>query len=213
MSYKPKVLAVIDGGTGASTFTAGLVVANGTNTFTTQANNATGNLVFINSVTVTSGASVTQVSLTLTTTYNTYQLIMTGVIPATNAALLRMLFTDGSGQISSGYGGGFNANLYNSTTLSNTNSGTFFPLSTATSSTATYGYSGTAYLYNMSLIAPGSQQQYITGQAMYLNSTPAYEYGTIFGEVSPNAVITSIQLLYSSGNISQGIFTLFGILE
>lgn len=197
----------------ATSGTSGNVLASDGTNWISQANNITGNLVKISSQTITSAASVTQVSFNITTTYNTYQLIITNCQPATNAALLRMLFTNNGGQIVAGYTSGITTNTYNLTTMANTNSTTFIPLCAAQSSTNSYGLSGSLYLYNMNLTSPASACNWVIGHAYYVNSTPALANAIIYGSCSISAVVTSIQLVYSAGNINNGVFTLYGINE
>ena len=163
--------------------------------------------VFTRIASSTASSSASIAFTDLTTAYSTLLVIFTNVVPATNAVNFDMTFsTDNgstylssayfwrgyqvqtSGEGSSGSGGSTEIRLTHTTgTLLNT---------------AGRGYSGHLYLYGSNTAAP----LYATGMAVY-GSAPVFFGGGITGTTAVNA----IKFAMSSGNISTGTITLYGL--
>lgn len=233
MAYKRiSPIVVAEGGTGASTFTTnGILYGNGTSAIGVTSAGTTGqvltsngsgsaptyqaapggaNLYLIQSQTASSSASLT-FTTGITSTYNTYFLVWSAVVPATNAAILQMQFSTDGGMtyVNSGYASGINYAAFNTATLTNANSSTVILLSDATSNSASIGANGNAYLYDLT----NANTTSITGQVCFNGSTAgAGAYGYLIAGSGP-ASVNALKVFFSSGNISAGTFTLFGILE
>jgi hypothetical protein len=228
-------LTVSQGGTGDSSFTAYAVITGGTTSTgvfqnvsglgssgqvltsngasalpTWQAaGSGGGNLVLIQSQTASSSATISFTS-GITSTYNNYVFYLSNVVPATNTAQLKLVFSinGGSSYITSSLGTGMNYWAYNSTTNNNVNASTSFFISPALSTTT--GMSG---IINCLDITSGTVP--LQNSIMTLNSTAlaTTAFGVGGGFYFTTATINAFQFSMSSGNIASGVFTLFGVLE
>lgn len=236
MAYAgPIPFPVLEGGSGDSSHTAFAVLAGGTTStgavqsisgvgttgqvLTSNGAGALpsfqtgtgGNLVLLSSQTASNTASISFVSF-ITSTYNNYLFLFSNVVPITNAAFLSMQLStnNGSTYISTNYLSGNNRIAYNASTLANLTSTTTIRATYQLSSTSSDG-NGNAYffLYNFT----NGQIPVINGvQSGYSNIDSTLGYNAV---VSQNTAtnINAFQVAMSSGNISTGTFSLFGILE
>ena|ERR1700731_792327 len=151
----------------------------------------------------TLGASVSA-SLAFTTlpTYSTYAFVINNLILATNTSNLEMVVSSNNGgtYAVTGYTAGINYTSYNSATVTNVNSTTFIPLTSAASNGV--GISGTIF------VTPNNGSFY--GQTSYLSTTSGVQaFGNVGGEFG--IVANAFKFLSSSGNLTSGTISLYGI--
>ena len=232
----PISLSVPQGGTGISTTTAYGLIAGGTTATGAFQNtgagtsgqflksngaaalpswvsaSVTGTLVLLSTQTASSSATINFTS-TITNTYNDYLLIFNNVYPATNGQSLSLAFSvnNGSTYIATNYQSGTNRLDYNSATITNANSTTDIRLSYGISSTTTNAAgNGFVWLYNMQ----NSGQPVVGGlYSGFTNTTSVMSNTTIQGWNTANTNINAIRLNFSSGNISTGTFSLYGLIQ
>ena len=207
--------------------TAGqLLTSNGASapTFQTATPGGVGALTLLHQLTASNSANLFFGSTYITTTYDTYLFVISNIIPATNTATFRMQASEdnGSTYLNTGASGGDSGYTfcypYNSTTITthfgpgsvnyNIISG---PIS---NSNASLGYS--AYIWMQSITyhkSTLSQSDYGTGQATYNDSTAGLSSAmiSIGWGVNVNFFTNAFNFLMSSGNISSGTITLFGL--
>jgi hypothetical protein len=226
-----KPITVAQGGSGDSSLTAYAVVCGGTTSTgalqsvsgvgtsgqvltsngaaalpTWQNSAAGGNLVLLQSQTASSSASLT-FSTGVSSTYNTYFFLFSAVVPATNTAILGMTLTGSGGS----YAAGTNYFAYNSATVNNINSASNILIGGALSNTASIGVSGSAYGYGMT---SGTSEPSVCGQVVFNSSAlGTTAFGLSTGLSSSVSTITAFVFQMSSGNISTGTITVFGVLE
>lgn len=175
---------------------------------TFQAAASGGNLVLIQSQTASNSASIS-FTTGITSTYNTYLFVYTAV-PATNNAIMQIqVSTDGGSTYkNTGYQAGINVAPYNSAAWGNGNSTTLVQISGGQNNTAGHNTSGFMYLTNLA----SSNFANFNGEFVYYNGTPLTAFGVATGNAA-FASVNALQVTESTGNISSGTFTLFGVLE
>jgi hypothetical protein len=162
-----------------------------------------GNLVLIQSQTASASTSLT-FNTGITTTYKTYLFVFSGIVlSSTFILLLNVSVNGGSSYLTTGYLSGLNYNEYNTATLTNVNS--------TTSIYTGYGsgkYDGYLWCYNILT----SAQPYFSGTTVSFNAAPytnaVFATNTTAGGVNAFQFTSS-----SSGTITSGTITLFGVLE
>lgn len=181
----------------------------------------TGGLVFLDSQTASNSATIDFTSV-ITGTYNNYWLIFSGVVPATNTASLTMVVSTDNGSswitANGSYAAGIRYCAYNSSSFSNDNDALerFILLSSELSDTAGTGVSGTGTIFNT-----GNGGYFaITGLCVFNGSSSGGGTTGWFGDGydsggggSGQIGVNAIRFLMTSGNISTGTFSLFGIAE
>jgi len=218
---------VAGGGTGNTTFTAYSVICAGT-TATGAFQNVSGvgtsgqvltsngaaalpswaspasTLVLIQSQ---KASSSTSLAFTSIGSYNYYLLSWYSVVPASSAVTLQLQTSNNNGSTyaNTGYSSGINFTSYNSTSITNSNITTAFLLS-GSAGTNSNGMSGYCYLSNFN----NGVQAAIAGQSNWLNPSSSVQFGSM-GGVNGASGTNAFQVFFSSGNISSGVFTLWGI--
>ena len=165
--------------------------------------------------TASSSASISFTSTYITSTYENYAVIMSNIVPATNAVGLNMTVStnNGSSYLSSGYNANAGFCSSSSGNINSTNSTSAFPLvetgSNPLKNTAGIGLSGTLYLTNWT---SGTTYPQVSGSGQYLESSAGVIVIGLWGGYGPTtSAINNIKFAMSSGNISTGTFTLYGI--
>lgn len=189
-----------------------VLMANGTSSLPTfQAASSVGaSLVLLQSQTASSSTT-----LDFTTGTNIYQIhlfLIEGILPATAGATLKMRMSNNAGStyVSSGYLSGCNVYTYNTASGTNINSTTDWLLSGAIKGAdGNQTANGHVFVYNCNVGA----KSYTTGQISYYdngssNTTMGYHGGSA-GDTGANA----FRFLMSSGNISSGTITLYGLKQ
>lgn len=234
-SYQSKPLTVAQGGTGIATNTAYGLLAGGTTATGALQQGGTGTtgqiylsggnaalgtwsttatslgFQFISQQTASGSASIAFTGLSAT--YYAYKIIITSVVPATNAQRLNATLSSDNG---STY---FSAN-YSYAMLGRTNGGT--ALTNASSSAATIQLSAssgipntanTANHFEITLFNPSVTALY-NGFNVIGRYNDAGSRCVMWGEGSYalSSAINAIKFTFASGNISTGVFTLFGML-
>lgn len=182
-----------------------VLTSNGSGSAPTYQSTSASRLVLISSQAASASASIIFTSIS---SYTNYLLVMNNVQPATNTAVLNMAVSQDNGAtyLNTGYTSGILYNAYNSTTLTNSNSTTIFVLSGPQSSAGFF--SCALSLHNVNLGDPCE----ISGIANWSDTTLATSaVGTIGGQ--SNTGINAIKVLFSSGNITSGTFSLYGVNE
>ena len=220
-------LVVANGGTGNTTFTPYSVITAGTTAtgafqnvsgvgtlgqvLTSNGSGAVpswqsgGGLVYIAKQTASSSSTISFTSA-ITSTYNTYLIIWSNLTPSTTADLHMLVSTNnGSSYISSGYQSGLYFLEFNSATFTNDNSTTYVWL-TANSPSGQYA-SGQLWLTNL---LNGTPFQ-CWGEGNFRAAGNCYRAMTVANCTATN--VNAIQFSMSSGNITTGTFTLYGLLN
>jgi hypothetical protein len=223
-------ITVAQGGTGDSSVTAYAVLCGGTSTGVVQSvsgvgtsgqvltsNGAsalptwqaagTGSIALITTLTASSSGSLSFTSSNITSTYTSYIIILRGINNASGTTVLNMDWStnNGTSYLSSGYRSGTITNNYNSTTLANTNSLATNPL-TASITNTSVPINGTLYLD-----FPASAAASYTGQIFVADTTAVYV--SCFGTNSGTTTINNVKFSYSSGNITSGTISLYGVTQ
>jgi hypothetical protein len=211
--------------TGAGTIQYGLIVYSGsssTNNVSTQTKLPTqpsiptgsGAWTLLQTQTASNSANITFTSTYITSTYNKYALVMNNVVPATNGVSMSMTVSvdNGSNYLATGYKAVINV-FSEAATANAVSSTTLIPLTIITgntlANTAGIGLMGTLYMLNWT---SGSSFPEIHGNCSYLESSAANTLTGLWGGRAPTTnVINNIKIVMSSGNISTGTFSLYGI--
>lgn len=225
-------ISVSNGGTGKTSFVANAVIAGGTtgtgalqnisglgtagqilvstgaSSLPTWQNNpggAAGAWILLQTQTASNSATISFTAIS--STYTTYVVIYTNVIAATNSVQHQMRFSTngGSSYLTTGYTAG--AQLYPwSGGLTNVNSTTFCPLSGAADMTTGFPTSGQIFLYGLGISSiPVQTGEFSTAQAANMIS------GLLLGGYASAITANAIRFQMSSGNITSGTYSLYGL--
>jgi hypothetical protein len=164
--------------------------------------------------TASSSASIAFTSTYITNTYENYAVIMSNVVPATTGVSFSMTVStnNGSGYLNTGYNA--NAGVCSSAggSINSTNSTTAIPFNYSGNllkNTAGVGLSGVMYLTNWT---SGSNTPQVAGNGQYLENSSGVLVLALWGGTAPaSSAINNIKFAMSSGNISTGTFSLYGI--
>lgn len=196
--------------TGSGTLKYGLIIYTGTS----STNNVSTQTPFVTQPVIAGGWTLIQtqaasssasVNFTNLTGYKNFKLLFYGIVPATNDTFLQMLSSTngGSSYNSSGYENGVQIWNYNSATVTNYNSTTAFQMSGGQSNSGG-SISGEVYI-------PAAYDSF-TGTSSYFDSGASKWSFAIFGGGNgASGTVNAIQLQMSSGNITSGSFSLYGI--
>ena len=223
-------VTVPQGGTGDATLTAYAVLAGGTTSTgavqsvsgvgtstqiltsngasalpTWQAASTSQAWNLIRTATASSSANLTFTSTDITSTYVEYVFLLTNVSNATGTVVLNMDWSTNNGvsYLSSAYQSGTNSYVYTSGTGTNSNSAATNPL---TRSLVNTGVLVNGILY---VSLPASAVSTFVGQ-IFLNDTTS-GYGDVFGANTGTTTINNIRFSFSSGNITSGTISIYGI--
>lgn len=218
---------VPDGGLGSTSYTAYSLLAAGT-TNTGNAQNvsglgtagqilrsngasalpswATGGLNLIQTQTANNSATV-DFTTGINTTYNTYVVYVAQILPVTNSVLFYCQYSSDGGAtwLNTSYQSGVNTMPYNVATFTNANSTTNIVLSNAIPNTggATSGLNGYYYFDGL-----GSNVFQVTS-GFFTNANATSGFQTNYRTVQFTA--NALRFYMSSGNISSGTISLYGI--
>lgn len=184
-----------------------LLTSDGTNIVSSAPKGLGASLVWLSSQTASNSATINFTSL-ISSSYTTYLLVYSAVIPVDDTSTLQMKISvdNGANYLASGYLSGTNIWLYNLATFFNDNTTTEISLNQAGNLlSAGPGVSGQLWMYNMNTTKTPS----FTGS--FLQNTNVN--GLITSRNSTASAVNAFQMLISSGNISSGVFTLYGLRE
>lgn len=141
----------------------------------------------------------------ISATYNNYVIVFSNLVLSGSASCVVQL-NSGSGFLSTGYFSGQNSIVYNSTTLTNTNTTTGLMIANG-DNTTTMG--GVVYLYSLTSgtgfpVSSGTNTKRVSGTS---------NMNLICGAYNSGITVTSIQIAMSTGTMTTGTFTLYGIVE
>lgn len=223
----PVPITVSNGGLGATSYTAYSVLVSGT-TSTANVQNVSG-LGATDQLLVSQGSGAipawttagwkkistatasnsTDIQFTsgLSTTYNTYLVVFSQLIPANNNdQVYAQISTDGgSTYLNTSYLAGCNNMVYNGTTFTNTNSTTNFVLSNAISNVGgtTAGTSANVYFFRLG----NSGKPTCCAYGVSTDGGCNHFAGSYDSTVTANA----IKFYMSTGNITSGSITIYGL--
>lgn len=227
---------VAGGGTGATSFTAYAPICGGTTTtgplqsadtgFATSGFVLTSNggaalpsfksvtasgaaLILLNTQTASSSASLSFTSTYVTNAYSQYFIQFDRIIPASNGVnlLMDMSTDNGSTYLNSNYSSGVLSSAFNSTIFGNTSSTTTCPLNDSGAPvSSTTGISGQIYLYG--LAASSAAGPVYTGKFYAPTSRQ-----DVVGSNSGSPTVNNLKFSFSSGNISSGTISLYGVAK
>jgi hypothetical protein len=169
------------------------------------------NLVLLSSQTASSSSSI--VFTQFTSTFSQYFLTIRALIAATNnSSLLMTVSTNGgSTYLNANYQWVvFNYSSAASTSHSNSTSDSSIGLTPSVSSTTSQAYDGDVKLINMNQSVQCNIQSYGT---LIDNGSSNLIFTNSYGMNSTNTAINAVKLAMSSGNISSGVFKLYGLKE
>lgn len=194
----------------ATAGTSGNILASDGTNFVSSTNSSVGaSLVLISNQTASASATIDFTNISVTT-YRKYLLFFRAIIPATDGSSLRMQGSNDNGAtwIVTTYQSGCNSNDYNTATIVNTNSTTDFALTPALDNgSATSLANGKIEIYTN-----GANHTYIVGTFSCFNNTSGVaSFGQMGGRVGTNGV-NAFRMIMSAGNITSGVFQLFGVL-
>ena len=171
------------------------------------------NLILIQSQTVSTSTASVAFTSGITSTYNTYALCLSNYYPVTNAESLNLNISTNGGvsYITTNYVTGQNRNAYNTATLTNSNTTTSFRF-TGAQSNVTSNPSGAGWFFLFNLQNGGIPTMMGTG-LNYQTTDLAFDTYQIFSSNTANINVNAIEVKYGVGNIAQGTFSLFGVLE
>lgn len=185
-----------------------ILTSDGTNWNSTAASGAAGGLRFIQSKTASNSATL---DFTTGFNYSAYYVVFSNIAPATAGALFNMRYSTngGSTYLATGYFSGNNSSLYNTTTMGNNNSTTGILLTPDISNVA--GSTGNGHV-TINQISSGNPVA--VGQSAYFsNAGSNWGWGSFFGMNSSATTVNALRFLFSTGNISSGVVTLYGLAQ
>lgn len=177
-----------------ATYTIFRSLGSGTNpSFTTL---STTMMTFIATLTASASSTLIFTSSEITSNFSNYLIIFNAIVPSTNAVFnMDWSIDGGSTYLNTGFTSGFNYHAYNSTTFTNVNSTTTNPLGVSNSA----AFSGFIFMNATSAVCSGQGMYNTTGQFI-----------EIFG-ANTTSPINTIKFSMSSGTITSGTITLYGL--
>lgn len=173
-------------------------------------NSSIGNMVLIQSQTASNSASINFTS-GITSTYNNYILLISNCKGVSNAQSLYLYVSTngGSSYLNSGYLSGELTVPYNSTAISNGNvTGAMIVVTTGSSTVASN------VVLNLNNFTSGSGYPSCCGCNHRVDGSAGANIAMTASRYNSAATtINAFQIIYASGNISTGTFTLYGLLE
>lgn len=181
-----------------------VLTSTGASSLPTWQTSTAGTWNLIRTATASSSASIAFTSTDITG-YTEYAVLFSTINNATGTVVLNMDWStnNGSTYLGSGFVSGLLSNNYNSATLANSNSTSTCPLTPSITNTSV-PIAGILYLN-----FPASAIAFFNGQ-LFLNDTTGV-YSECYGANTGTTTINNIRFSYSSGNITSGTISLYGI--
>lgn len=173
-----------------------------------------GALVFLEAHSASASSSLDFTTF-ISSTYDTYKIIGINLVPATNAADLRLEIGTGGGPT---YDTGNNyewvGNGWRSDGVAHTNVGStgIAKVFAAMSNTAAYGFG----VFDLTLFDPQSTtlRKTIVGSSQYVTSAPANANAPLMIQwVTSATAVTALRFIMSSGNITSGTIRIYGVAK
>ena len=176
---------------------------------------ASSDFVLLSSVDVSSATAEVEFDGFFSSTYKNYKLIASGILPATNAARLRMLGKEGGSYVTGGYsytvGGDFVYNTSDGGESDEKNSAQSYGLITSEMSNTTSEVNG----FDMTIYDPlGSHYKAFNWHLHNWGSVLTNLHRNFIGSMmlrNSTGDLTAIKFYFDSGNIAKGNFKLYGI--
>ena len=192
--------------------TAGFVLtSNGAAAYPSfQAPAASGAMVLLQSQTASSSASISFSSTYITSTYKSYLVTFQNVVPATNGVTFQMDVSTNNGTTYLATGYDSFAETIASGGLAGVTSTTnmVMTFTNDVSNSAAKGVSGNMYLYNLT---NGVTPSFSVTLAYERTTGPGASNALASGFGPATTTVNNIRFAFSSGNISTGVFSLYGI--
>jgi hypothetical protein len=169
----------------------------------------TQSLVLLNTVTASNSAALADTT-SLTSTYNTYMVVLTDIIPVTNSvqAALQISTNGGSSYLNTGYIDVIFAFSGTGSGVATLASGVPVNNSANLDNTAGEGLSSVFYIYNPS---GGGNRTHFSGNTVFRGGGVAVGSQFVGWQDGGNTAANAFQLVVSSGNISSGTMKVYGI--
>lgn len=198
----------------SATGTSGQVLISGGAGVAPTYQTVSGSLIFIQSQTASASTTV-DFTTGISSTYNNYYFLISNMLVNTAGAILQMqVSTDGGGTWTAGTGynsGSKRISTGGTTWAAGSASGTAqWNLSEAISTSVTPRYFGYITFYN---ISNGGVPSYSGCAIDNPNATGVLGYNALSGYQSAVTTINGFRFTESSGNMTTGFFTLYGIKE
>lgn len=181
--------------------------SNGASALPTWVAAATGAWTLIRTATASSSANITFTSADLTGSTQ-YAFIFTNINNGTGTTVLNMDWSvnNGSSYLGSAYFSGVNSNPYNASTVTNANSTSTSPLTLSITNTGVF-INGI-----INAVFPASAVASFNGSLVALDGTGSTtSFLNSFGSNTGTTTINNVRFSYSSGNITSGTISLYGI--
>jgi hypothetical protein len=163
-----------------------------------------GGIVHLSTMTASNSSSIDFVGV-MSSTYKNYQIFFNNVVPVTNNAVLHLLYGSGASFSATGYNAGCKYAASNSNSFAVNTDGLqrFISLTNTVSNSAGLGASGFIDLYNV-------------GSGLIPTCSGLSTWGGFtgwFADGPSHSSINSIRFIFSSGNISTGTFSIYGVFQ
>lgn len=195
----------------ASAGTTGqILTSNGASSLPTFQDNQA-ELVLLNTQTASGSADIVFDNTYITNAYTSYVAILDHLIPSAASPNLQMTFSvdNGSSYLSTNYAAGFQDWAYNTTTITNTNSTTYIPL-TGTDASTNLGINMYLNFFGLN----SSDYPTFSGFGSYaMTSAPSITFTSNVGYNYTTSGVDAIKFYFSSGNIASGTISLYGRLQ
>lgn len=181
----------------------------------TGATGAPGASILLSTVTASASATA-DVETTFDSTYDTYMLIGTTILPATDSTdLYCRLKIGGSYQTGSNYEYHANISAAGATTYAGSASGSapFIKMADSTSNTAAGGINFVMYIHNPTSTAARKHIEWIGSSETGGGGTSVKTASGMGHWNAATTALTGVRFFMSSGNIASGTFRLYGIAK
>lgn len=161
-------------------------------------------MVLLNTLTASNSASLSDTT-SLTSTYSSYKIVISDLIPATSSNLELLVQVGGSFVVTGYVGGSGGFTSSGSTSFSNTT--TYISLAGGTLNNAAPGYGADLIILNPSAAAITQ----IGGSFIASSGSSSDVYGTVGGYYNTSGAVTGIKFQAVTGNLTSGTIKIYGI--
>lgn len=174
-----------------------------------SAGNPSGVPIKLGTATASNSASISFTSL-ISATYSTYLVILNNVLPATNGAALLLTYStdNGSTYLNTNYRWAYTYTVPTANGRAGSASDSSISINNGVGNASGNGVSGHLYFYNLNVATNFPLVQGMTSAPDNASTTMLINTGNNSNTTGVNA----IKFAYSSGNITSGTFTLYGIV-
>lgn len=171
---------------------------------------AGGGWFLIQTLTATNSATIS-FTTGITTTYKVFAFLISDVVPVTDQANFQLLLSvdGGATYLNSNYAADFTYFINNSTALGNIPTTTYMAMGPSMSNSTSFSCNANLWCYNIATAIP----PYVTGQVTWnFNGAGGNRgLGNLYSMNSTTTGVNAFRFQFSTGNISTGTFSLYGI--